>query len=390
MDENLMTDVSQSKNFQISPSAEQPVGAKLNHILDEGHLNLSFPAGTYLIEETIRLPSGTQWLLDPDAHFILADGAAQTENDYLLANADPVSGNENIRIQGGIFDGNQKGNPRPPGLFDPGYTGAMIHFENVRGLELRNMVMTNAEAYYCRCTHVHDFHVEGVTFDSELIRHNNDGIHLGGNCSHGVIRNIRASRPGVTGDDLVALNADDALERNEVRGMSCGNITDILIEDLQADSCHTFVRLLCVTSRIKNVTIRKVRGGCQVGVLNADGARNCRVPVFDENNPPFEDGVGLLENIVVEDVEVHKVGQNPLALVDIQERLSNVQIRNFHRNRENDEAPEIPTVRFRYLQIEQGTLNDGSLDGVDTLSGEEPFESDETSIDLRIAPRSTA
>ncbi len=359
----------------ISPSDTSPCAKALNKLLQEEPGNWSFPAGTYLIDETLRIPSHTHLKLEDGATLKLADGAAKTANDYLLCNADPEKGNEDITLEGGCFDGNQIGNPRPEGLFTDGYTGAMIHFENVRGLKLFNLTMSNAEAYYSRYTHVHDFHIENITFDSQKIRHNNDGIHLGGNCSHGIIRKIRALTPEVTGDDLVALNADDALTRNEVRGMTNGPITDIQIEDLEADSCHTFVRLLSVFSPIRNISIHKIRGGCQVGAINADGARHCRVPVFDHDNPPNPDGVGLLENIDIRDVIISKrKAGNQHGLFDLQERMVNFRIQNFERVLSRDLCPEAPTIRLRYNILKDGQIDEMILEDINTLDSEEPFE----------------
>ncbi|MDF3129316.1 endopolygalacturonase [Kiritimatiellaeota bacterium B1221] len=367
-----MKDVS---TLGISPSDAIPCAAALNALLQQNPGSLFFPAGTYLIDETLRLPSHTHLKLDDGATLKLADGAAQTANDYLLCNADPEKGNEDIILEGGCFDGNQIGNPRPEGLFTDGYTGAMIHFENVRGLKLLNLCMSNAEAYYSRYTHVHDFHIENITFDSQKIRHNNDGIHLGGHCSHGVIRKLRALTPGVTGDDLVALNADDALTRNEVRGMTNGPITDIQIEDLEAVSCHTFVRMLSVFSPIQNVSIRKIRGGCEVGAINADGARNCRVPVFDHENPPNNDGVGLLENIDIRDVKVSKRRAGSThGLFDLQERMVNFRIQNFERDLANDLSPAAPTIRLKYSILKDGQVDEMILEDIDTLNNEEAFD----------------
>ena len=234
----------------------------------------------------------------------------------------------------------------------------MLHFRNVRNLTLQHLTLSNAEAYYARFTEVHEFHIEDITFDSQMIRHNKDGIHLGGNYSQGVIRGLRALTPDVTGDDLVALNADDALSRNEVRGMTNGPITDLLIEDLEAHSCHTFVRLLSTVSPIRDITIRNLRGGCKHAALNADGARGCRVPVFDESNPPTKDGVGLLEHIRVSDLHVHKTSEtSSTALIDLQERMVNFSVSDFHREIFEDANPNAPTVRLQYIDIQEGHLD---------------------------------
>lgn len=371
----------------IYPNAESPCGAQLNAALHSGHTAWYVPAGHYRIETTLKLPSGTRLRLDPQAVLQLADGAARNPDDYLITNADPIDGNRDIHIEGGIFDGNQRGNPRRDGLMTVGYTGAMIHFQNVRHLHLSKATYRNAEAYYARFTQVYDFHIEGITFDSDLVRPNNDGIHLGGNCARGTIRRLRATQPGVTGDDMVALNADDALYRNEVRGMTSGNIEAITITDIEAHSCHSFVRLLCVYSTIRNVRIQGIRGGCSYGAINADGARGCRVKVFDEAMPPYPgEGVGLLEDIIIDDCQVHKASANAMALLDLQERVKQLRVSRFVRDLARDQSPDTPTLRLQHNHIYAGTLNGNALEPCSTLAPNPAFEAMPDTVELDLNP----
>lgn len=326
--------------------------AALRRAFSAGARELFVPPGRYLLRETIRVPSGTSLRVHPKAHLILADGAAREPGDYLLTNADPGNGNRDIVIEGGVWDGNNRGNPRPDGLFAEGYSGAMFHFENVDGLTMRDLTMTNAEAYYSRFTQVRNFVIEAIRFDSDNIRPNNDGVHIGGNCRNGVIRNLRGLRPGVTGDDMVPLNADDALQRTEVRGMTNGPIEDIEIDGLDAEDCHSFVRLLSVWSPIRNIRISNVTGTCGVSAINADAARGCRVPLFDESAPSFSDGVGLLENIEVCNCRVAKSRCNGIALVRLETRMKNFTVSGFRRMTERDQDPGAPVLSIRHTSPE--------------------------------------
>lgn len=314
-----------------------------------GIRHLWIPRGRYVLQGTLRLPSGTRLSAAPDACLVLADGVATSPGDYMLTNSGHACGDHDISIEGGTWDANNRHNSRPPGLFDMGYSGAMFHFENVTGLTLKNLTLTNAEAYYTRFTHVQDFHIEDIRLDSDNIRHNNDGIHLGGHCRRGVIRNIRGLRPGVTGDDLVALNADDALQRCEVRGMTNGPIEDIDIDGLEAEDCLSFVRLLSVWSPIRNVRIRNVLGTCNLSAINADAARGCRVPLFDEKNPPFPDGVGLLENIEISNFQVAKSRGNGVPLLRLETRNKNFRVRNFIRVTEKDLDASAATIGIKHI-----------------------------------------
>ena len=357
MTRNTSTTIFEAKGDGNSDDQES-----FQRALDAGPGLLDIPAGHYKIGRTLRIRGGTHLRLHPQATILLADGAARSSSDYLLTNGGPETGDADIVIEGGTWDGNNAGNPRKQGLFDDGYSGAMLHFQNVKGLRLENMRLHNAEAYYARFTQVRDFHVEGIGFSSDLVRNNNDGIHLGGHCENGVIRKIRGLQPGVTGDDMVALNADDALSRTEARGMTCGPIRNIHIEDLAAEGCHSFVRMLSVWSPIENVTVRGVRGSCEVAALNCDAARGCRVALFDEANPPFPDGVGALRNISLSDFHVAKSADNNIALLRLETRMENLVINNFRRRMEEDKSPAQPTLRVRHVTARRLELHPGNVD----------------------------
>ncbi len=319
---------------------------------------LQVPSGTYRIGGTLRLHSGTHLACEPGATIRWADGAGKSPDDYLLA-AGGKSGASEITVSGGVWDGNNPANRRPEDLFAESHAGAVMHFENVRGLTLRALRVHDAEAYNIRLAGARDFVVEDIAFSSDHIRPNNDGVHLGGGCEDGVIRRISGLDPGVTGDDLVALNADDVLKRTEVRGMVCGPIRNIRIEDLHAEGCHSFVRLLSVWSPIENVTVTGIRGSCEISAVNCDAARVCRVPIFDPANPPFPDGVGMLENILIRDVAVAKAGSNDAPLLRLKTRMRNFRVAGFRREADNF-ASTAATVRIAHTRV-GSMVFDGAL-----------------------------
>jgi hypothetical protein len=323
-------------------------GEAFQRAMSEGGGVVTVQAGNYLIGRGLRIGSGTTLKLEAGARMRLADGVAKAPGDYFLTNANPETGDADIAVEGGFWDGNNVGNARPAGLFDYGCSGALMHFQNVRGLRVADLELHNAEAYHARFTQVRRFEVERIRFSATRVRHNNDGIHLGGHCEDGVIRDIKGLHFGVTGDDMVALNADDALARTEVKGMTNGPIRNIRIEDIAAEGCHSFVRLLSVVSAIENVSIRGVRGTCEVAAINCDAARGCRVPVFDEKNPPFQDGVGFLTNIDASDFSVAKSAANDIALLRLETRMTNFRVRNFRRDLAADKAAATPTARLRH------------------------------------------
>jgi polygalacturonase len=346
----------------------------LQRVMDTAPCLIEVPPGRYLIGKTLRIRSHTNIKADAKAVIVLADGAMKTADDYLIANYDPEGGDRDISIDGGTWDGNNAGNPRPTGgLFADGYTGALLHFRNVSDFQLTNMHFANAEAYYARFTLAYRFRIEGIRFSSNRVRHNNDGIHLGGFCGDGIIRDIKGLHADVTGDDMVALNADDAPRRNEVRGMLCGPIRDIVIEDIEAENCHTFVRLLSVWSPIERIRISGVRGTCAMSAINCDAARGCRVKLFDEAHPPYPDGVGMLRDIDISDVAVAKSEDNHAALVRLETRMERCNITGLRRMMDVDRSPSSPTVRVQKTRVGRLRLEPG---GVDTsLSVDGLFES---------------
>jgi hypothetical protein len=94
------------------------------------------------------------------------------------------------------------------------------------------------------------FTVENILFDfndGNPNPINMDGIHLDGNCHYGTIRNLK----GNCYDDLVALNAHEGTQ---------GDITNVEINGIYADYCHSAVRLLLVNEKISNIHISNVFG----------------------------------------------------------------------------------------------------------------------------------
>jgi hypothetical protein len=81
--------------------------------------------------------------------------------------------------------------------------------------------------------------------------------------------------------------------------------------------------------------------------------------VFNESDPPTPDGIGLLENIHISGLHVHKTSEtSTTALIDLQERLKDFSVSDVHREIFEDANPDAPTLRIRNVRI-----TDGHLDG---------------------------
>ncbi len=247
--------------------------------IDSGacELVLPPPAHCYLISRTLVLPSGFRLVLPRFARIKLANGAncpmlsnrlTRDFADRLPADASalcrhlwyfvneysPEVSCENIEVRGGIWDfnnQNQLPNPEQSKNFEPyGYTGDGMLFYGVRGLILADMTLKDPVHYGVTFDRVSYFTVENIMFDYNYGNPrplNMDGIHLNGNCHFGAIRNLK----GACYDDLVALNAHEG---------SRGPITNIEIDGIFAEDCHSAVRLLTVHNEVKNIAISHVYG----------------------------------------------------------------------------------------------------------------------------------
>ena len=303
----------------------------IQEMLDSGskEIKLPTPAKNYLITKTLEIPSDCSFSLPRHAVIKLADGAncfmlknktvykpakrlhpemynhkaslgergAEVAeradffvNDYSPDEADTT---RNITVCGGIWDCNnmgQKPNPQRGNNFDTyGYVGYGMLFYNVKDLTLKEMTLKDPVNFSVTLDRVSDFTVRDVEFDFNLgnpVPLNMDGIHVNGNCRSGVIENLS----GACYDDLVALNADEG---------SFGPITNIKINNISAENCHSAVRLLTVKNAIENIRITNVSGTYyQYGI----GFTNYYKGSVD----------GYFDGIALEDLNISKADREPI------------------------------------------------------------------------------
>ena len=296
--------------FSARGNGIQDDHAAIQAALDSGAGEIVIPMGIYPISRTLLVSSHTAIKADRGAKLVLV-GERKKRGDFLLANKDVKNGNEDICITGGIWDGNnQRVENAKPDIFDKnGYSGAVLNFVNVKGLVLRDMVVANSVTYYVRMAHLRHFEIENIDFISDSFGINQDGLHFGGDVKHGTVRHIRALSFGQTNDDMIALNADDCVERVENLDLPCDAIEDITFESIYTECCHTIIRMLSVTAPIRNIRFKNVYGGFRCYAINLDGARYCRTPLFREED--FPAGVGCVEDIVFENFTCRPVSQLP-------------------------------------------------------------------------------
>lgn len=331
------------KDFGACGDGVRDDSQAIQRALDSGRELVVIPYGIYKISQTLRMGSDTRLRVHPQTRLFLADHAGATPNTFLITNKHHDSGARNITVEGGIWDGNNVANPRGPDRPDS-YTGVLINFSNVDGLTLRGLVLRDSESYFVRFGKVTNFLIEDLTFEIRHLRPNQDGIHVSGFCEDGVIRHLRAHGPQTPNDDMVALVADDALGRAQNLGAFNGPIRRVRVEDIQADSCHSFVRLLSYQSPIEDIEITDVRGGCRCCAINMDACRDCRVKLFDEADYP--QGVGHIARVRVQKMHVYKASDDShQPLIDLRTRVHDFVIEDFRRDARRDVSPATPTLR---------------------------------------------
>ena len=320
-------------------------------LLNSSELEVRIPAGEYIIHEPLTVPSHKHIFADKDAHFIFVPERPMIWSDFLLTNDNIEDGNEDIWLDGGVWDGGfgHKFNVKPDDIYqNDASSGTCLNFVNVKGLKITNLTVKNSIVYHIRLGRVRDFEVRNIVFDADKLAYNQDGVHLSGFCHDGIIENIRALN-GQTNDDLIAINADDSVLRLENRALMCGPIENIVIRNIYAENCYTAIRLASVTAPIRHIRIENIYTGCRVYAINMDAARYCRTPLFLEQSAP--DGVGFVEDVTINNMTAFftKDAKNKETLMSLEEHADKFIITNFRRPAELDCHIEVPTILSRNL-----------------------------------------
>ena len=234
--------------------------------LDEGRscVYLPPPKDHYVISKTLKIGSGQELRLDRLTRVRLApkSDCPMLENKCFRGGGTNVF----VAVTGGIWDADnvsQTGNfmqmqelrKKSPKTFDPDwFIGMAMRFCHVENMTLRGVTVRNPVTYGIEFGKASYVTVDDVSFDYRKwnpVPLNMDGVHLDGFCHHFRITNLR----GTCFDDMVALNANDGICSPEE-----GPISDVDIDGLYCDYCHSAARLLSAGAELKRVTIRNVHG----------------------------------------------------------------------------------------------------------------------------------
>lgn len=263
------------------------------------------PDGTYLISKPLIIHSNTHLHLSQNAIFRLADHA----NCSLLDNEGLYTDNvdENITIEGGIWDGNHHKQERTkiPNETRPAdenedkpcnkdeyvsniYLVLMMRLVHTKNLCIKNLTYKNPTSFAVHISDTKYFRVSDITLDFDLTRKNMDGIHIQGPARYGIIKNIM----GDANDDHVALCANGTI-RSEI---THGDIQDIDIDGIYCENGYTGVRLLSRGDAIRNISINNIHGMFRFYAVS-----------FTHHYPVREEKPILLENIHLNNLFVSKV-----------------------------------------------------------------------------------
>lgn len=316
--------------------------AAIQELIDtaENELVLPKPEKRYLISKPLEIPSNFKLVLPRFAEIKLAANSncvmlrnKHTRNipeDYngrFLSYIESCKGSEttkNIEIVGGIWNFNnmeQAPNPlqvREPKI--PEFWGFGMIFYNVVGLKISSLTLKDPSNFAVTLDTVTDFEVENIFFDynkGNPIPINMDGIHCNGNCHNGTIKNLK----GACYDDLIALNADEGTR---------GPITNVTIDGIYAETCHSAVRLLSAHQKVENIHISNVYGTYfQYCIGLTKNASNGQID-------------GGYDNIVIDNVYASKANQvytypwqgewqYPFIIIEGETLVKNIKISNLHR-----------------------------------------------------------
>ena len=344
-------------DYGIIPDGKNDFSAYIETALKE-YKNVYFPNGKYLISKPISMPSNSKIKADKNAEIIAKDNCFNYDCCYgVVTNEDLINGNENIEIDGGIFNGNNINNARKNWRNGP-CTGLLFNFMNVKGLTLKNILAKNSESYHFRIGKTEDFLIENIEIFDDYLTMCQDGIHVGGGSHNGVIKNVFANK-GNPNDDLIAFNADDTNTYCQNFGMQDLPISNMLVDGVYAEDCWTAVRILSVHNAVENITLKNFKVGVRELGINFDAGRYSEDPQFKDGEYP--NGVGYMKNITFENFTLWRTRERDLPVNVLEQNGENITIKNFTRDLDKDKSPNQPFMRFKFLKTSNFTVNDNKF-----------------------------
>lgn len=242
------------------------------------HLRLN-RAGTFMLQRgtgdyatrkaCILLPSNCKFELGGETRLKLAS----SNSSYLIRNDDPINGNVNIEVCGGIWDGNGGGNgSNQPGDYDgvtQGWYGMVMWFENITRLYVHDCVLADPGIWACHGTKLTRALWERIHFDNI----HRDGIHHCGTNNDITVRGIT----GTTEDNTLAFSSSQGDYFNGdffyADGTPLeGNQENIRVQDCTFTDCDGPVAIFGKSEHyIRNIQISGLRGSTSTDSAAAIG-----------------------------------------------------------------------------------------------------------------------
>ncbi len=272
----------------------------------------------YYLDGPIILKSGQRLRAAPDAEIRLRPGTdtCLVRNEHLAGFREgPVPADlvpdTDILVEGGIWttlyfgpgmdNGNKRGRSDAANSV-PGCHG-LILLENIRSVVVRNLTIRQSRCFGVHIGNGNDFLVENILFEN----HGRDGVHVIGNSSYAIVRNIS----GTMDDDPVALNAWEWANYSVV----WGPIHHILVENIQgatlAANSTDSIRILPGVKRfpdgstldcfLSDIVIRDIEDIREFKLYNQPNLEMGR-------KKDFSAGVGRLRNMYFEKLIFNRPG----------------------------------------------------------------------------------
>lgn len=302
--------------------------------LNQGTQTIIFPKGTYVVSQSISIPS--------DRHLILFDGTIvklkSLSDTLLVTNSDWDDGNHNITIEGGIWDGNGSNQTNKVGMgTDPNtWHGTLMRFQNVNGLRISNTIIKDPGWFGIHLGKVKDFTVENITFDYRL--YGGDCLHISGLSNNGFVHNLKDPY-GEHDDSFVAIMSTDAPQFD----ITPGEIHHIVVDGVftepsdSTENATTFrgagIDFLDTGAGIHDISVSNVIGqgayaGCQfmdASVFTTYYPSNIYNITFDKINVTVPDNSAMgvivirtnVKNLSISNLVSKPYGSTTIEIVDV-------------------------------------------------------------------------
>jgi hypothetical protein len=216
------TQVSGGSGYSMGAAATNL--AAINNALAANKWVSLLTPGTFLVNGTVNIPSGCRLTLGPFTKIQLAGSSSCC----MIQNTNISTGDQNIIVEGGIWDGNSVNNAEPSGA--DLWRGLLANFQKVWGLVIRDITLQDATKV---CLTIGDgaqnVIIDNITLVGNCAAGSTDGIDFFGPCSNVTINRVY----GYCTDNMIGLGTWFTGSHPSPSG---GDITDFEISNIYPDN----------------------------------------------------------------------------------------------------------------------------------------------------------